>query len=210
MNTEERKRHWENIFRTKDTSQVSWYQPKPEISLEIIDKLKLAKTAKIIDAGCGDSYLPDYLLEKGFNQITLVDISEKALETVRKRLGENAKSLCFEVADITTFSTDTEFDLWHDRAVFHFLTDENDIQNYLETLYKNIKPGGYLVIGTFSVKGPNLCSGLQVRQYSREELTKTFAPYFQLIDSFTSNHFTPSGGVQNFQFGIFKRKEDGK
>ena len=206
MNTTERKRHWENIFSTKDTTKVSWYQLVPETSLRIIEKLALPKTAKIIDAGCGDSCLPDHLLEKGYTKITLVDISEKALETIKNRLGEKAKLLCFEATDVTNFSSDNKFDCWHDRAVFHFLNKANDIQNYLETVNRNIRPGGYLVVGTFSNVGPDQCSGLHVKQYSRKEMITTFSPYFETVECFTENHQTPSGGIQNFLFGIFKRK----
>ena len=206
MNTAERKRHWENIFNTKDTTKVSWYQPVPETSLMIIENLALPKSAKIIDAGCGDSCLPDHLLQQGYTNITLVDISEKALEATKKRLGENAKLLCFEAADVTTFTSNNKFDCWHDRAVFHFLNDEIDIRNYLETVNRNIRPGGYLVVGTFSDIGPDQCSGLNVKQYSRDEMVNTFSPYFETLECFTENHQTPSGGIQNFRFGIFKRK----
>lgn len=205
MNSDKRKEHWEEVFKTKDTTKVSWHQPVPVTSIKLIETLHLPKSAKIIDAGCGDSYLPDHLLEKGYNNITLVDISEKALATVKQRLGGDAKKIHFQISDVTKYKSTVKFDLWHDRAVFHFLTKEDDIQDYLNTVNNHIKPGGYLIIGTFSENGPDQCSGLHVQQYSEDSLTKTFNKYFKRIKCFTENHTTPSGGIQNFLFCLFKK-----
>lgn len=205
MNTENKRAHWEQVFQTKDTTKVSWYQSVPETSLKLIDSLNLPKASKIIDAGCGDSFLPDFLLEKGFTDITLVDISEKALDVVNSRLGKTEKIKC-QAADITCFIPDKKFDLWHDRAVFHFLNDKEDIENYVQTVSISINSGGYLIIGTFSNNGPDQCSGLHVHQYNETDLIRTFKQSFKKINCFTENHSTPSGGSQNFLFCLFQRK----
>lgn len=206
MDTTKRKAHWENVFRTKDTTKVSWYQPVPETSLRLIEKLAVPKTAKIIEVGSGDSYLGDTLLEKGFSDITLLDISEKALATIRERLAEKAGMVRFVAADITNFNENQKYDLWHDRAVLHFLTDKNDIEKYVENVSAHLVPGGYFLVGTFSENGPDKCSDLNVKQYSEKEMTATFSQNFEKIECFTENHTTPSGSSQNFLFCIFKRK----
>lgn len=203
MNSKEKKTHWEQVFMTKDTSKVSWYQSKPKTSLNLIESLNLSKSSKIIDAGCGDSYLPDFLIEKGFTNITLVDISEKALDSVKNRLKNKVEYI---TADVTSFAHSEKFDLWHDRAVFHFLNKESEIQNYMNTVTNSILSGGFLIIGTFSNNGPDQCSGLQVHQYSETELSETFSKSFEKIKCFTENHSTPSGGNQNFLFCFFQKK----
>ncbi len=205
MDTIERKVHWENIFLTKDTRKVSWFQQIPETSLDIIDSLNMPKTSKIIDAGCGDSYLPDFLLKKGYSDITLVDISEKALETSKNRLIDNNREIRFLVADITSFIPPGKYDIWHDRAVFHFLTDPNDVEKYVNTVNTFISPGGFLILGTFSDRGPDICSGLHVQQYSEENLEKKFVKLFKKVCCFYHDHQTPSGSIQNFIFCIFKK-----
>ena len=206
MNTNERKAHWENVFETKDTTKVGWYQPVPTTSLRLIEELNLANSAKIIEVGSGNSFLADTLIEKGYSEITLLDISEKALQTIKERLGEKAKTIAFFAADVTNFSTPEEFSLWHDRAVFHFLTNKEDIKKYVRIVSEKLIPGGYLILGTFSNNGPEMCSGLPVQQYSEEELTVTFSENFKKINCFTENHITPSGGSQNFLFCVFQRK----
>jgi 2-polyprenyl-3-methyl-5-hydroxy-6-metoxy-1,4-benzoquinol methylase len=205
MKPKERKAHWENVFQTKDTTKVSWHQPVPDTSIKLIDKLNLSKSAKIIEVGSGDSFLGDVLLEKGYSAITLLDISEKALQTVQERLGEKAQTIKFLAADITEFSSSETYDLWHDRAVFHFLSDVNDINKYVNIVSKKLILGGHLILGTFSNNGPDMCSDLNVQQYSEEEITKTFSQHFKKIECFTENHHTPSGGIQNFLFCIFQR-----
>ena len=205
MDTALRKEHWENVFITKDTSKVSWHQSVPETSLAVIDKLNLAKDAKIIEVGSGDSYLGDHLLVRDYKNITLLDISEKALQTIRERMGHTASEVEFLAKDITEWSAAGEFDLWHDRAVFHFLTDKSDINGYVQNAASSVVEGGYLIMGTFSDNGPDMCSGLKVQQYNEEQLTHTFFPFFKKVECFRENHTTPSGGVQNFLFCIFKR-----
>lgn len=206
MNTKDRKVHWENVFQTKDTSKVSWHQPIPTTFLRLIEELKIPKTARIIEVGSGDSFIGDHLLEKGFSEITLLDISEKALESVKDRLGKEADKISFVAADIAQFSIPDKFDLWHDRAVFHFLTSTNDVNKYIINVTESLKSGAYLILSTFSNNGPDVCSGLKVQQYSEVELRKLFSINFTEIDCFTENHTTPSGGIQNFLTCIFQRK----
>ena len=205
MKTNKRKAHWENVYQTKDVTKVNWYQPVPETSLRLIEKLNMPASSKIIDIGSGNSNLSDYLLEKGYSEITLVDISEESLENAKKRLGNKSKQIEFLTADVASFTPSKKYDLWHDRAVFHFLTDEKDTQNYVNTASESISTGGYLIIGTFSNNGPDECSGLQVQQYSEKEMTSTFNTTFRKIECFTENHKTPSGGSQNFLFCIFQK-----
>lgn len=207
MNTSDRKVHWENVFQTNDTTRVSWHQTIPTTSLGIIEELEISKTAKIIEVGSGDSFLGDCLLEKGFSEITLLDISEKALNSVRSRLKDSAEKITFISADITEFSRPNEYQLWHDRAVFHFLTSNKEISCYIQNVSESLKSGAYLVISTFSNNGPDACSGLKVKQYSEKDLTDLFAPNFINIKCFTENHNTPSGGIQNFVFCVFQRKQ---
>lgn len=205
MKISKRKIHWETVFQTKDTTKVSWYQPVPETSLRLIEKLKLPKTARIIEVGSGDSYLGDFLLEKGYSEITLLDISEKALEAIKKRLSEKAEKITFLAADVTSFSTSETYDLWHDRAVFHFLTEISDIKKYVKNVSEKLVLGGYLILGTFSKNGPDMCSGLQVQKYSEAELTGVFEKNFKKIECFCEEHQTPSSTQQNFLFCVFQR-----
>ena len=205
MEISERKIHWENVFETKDTTKVSWYQPFPETSIKLIGKLNLPKTAKIIEIGSGDSFLADFLIEKGFSEITLLDISEKALEKIRLRLSTKADNITFLANDVTEFSSAVRFDLWHDRAVFHFLTDEQEIQKYVKNVTEILVSGGYLILGTFSLNGPEICSGLKVQQYSENQLSKIFETGFKKVVCFMENHQTPSGSSQNFLFCIFQK-----
>lgn len=205
MDTIERKKHWENIFQTKNTSKVSWHQPVPQTSLRLIEKLHLPKSAKIIEVGSGDSFLGDFLLKMGYSEITLLDISEKALETIKNRLKEKAKYITFLVADVTDFPSTKKYNIWHDRAVFHFLTDKKDIDKYVNYVSEKLVPGGYLILGTFSNNGPDMCSDLNVLQYSEKEMTETFNNKFKKIECFTEDHKTPSKGNQNFLFCVFQK-----
>lgn len=205
MKTSERKIHWENVFETKDTTKVSWYQPIPETSMKMIDKLNLPKTVRIIDVGSGDSFLADFLLERGYSEITLLDISEKALDTIRIRLAAKAENIIFLANDVTDLSSAGTFDIWHDRAVFHFLTEKRDIQKYVENVSEKLVSGGYLILGTFSTNGPDMCSGLKVQQYSENKLTEIFKKGFRKIECFKENHQTPSGANQNFLFCVFQK-----
>jgi 2-polyprenyl-3-methyl-5-hydroxy-6-metoxy-1,4-benzoquinol methylase len=205
MENSDRKKHWENIYQTKQLNEVSWYQPVPETSLSLIREFDVPKTAKIIDTGGGDSFLADHLLDLGYQDITVLDISEHALERAKQRLGKKAEQVKWITADITTFKPTEKYDFWHDRAVFHFLTSEEDISGYIQTAYENISDGGVLVIGTFSEEGPKKCSGIEIRQYSENTLTQQMKGFFEKIRCITVNHTTPFDTVQNFIFCAFRK-----
>jgi len=198
------KKHWETVYETKNPDQVSWTQEKPTTSLDFIHSFGLTKTAKIIDIGGGDSKLVDYLLDEGFENITVLDISAKALEKSQQRLGDKAKNVNWVVSDITEFEPTTTFDVWHDRATFHFLTTQEQIEKYLTTARNSVN--GYLTIGTFSENGPTECSGLEIKQYSEENLTAELNKGFDKIRCVTEDHTTPFNTTQNFLFCSFKRQ----
>ncbi|WP_309613676.1 class I SAM-dependent methyltransferase [Flavobacterium sp.] len=203
----ERKEHWENVFSTKNEKEVSWYQESPKTSLDIVTKLNIPKDAKIIDIGGGDSYLIDEFLNLGYTNLYLLDISSKAIERIKNRLGAKAKNkVTFIVSDILDFHPDVTFDLWHDRASFHFLTEENQIAKYAELVASAVTKSGNLIIGTFSENGPKKCSGLDITQYDETKLKAFFERDFELLDSFTEDHRTPFGTIQNFIFCSFKKK----
>lgn len=207
MNQSFRKEHWEKIYSTKKPDEVSWTQENPATSLEFIHSFHLPKEASIIDIGAGDSKLVDRLLNEGFEDITVLDISEHALARARERLGEKADKVTWIVSDVTEFSSDKSYDVWHDRATFHFLITEEQIGQYLERARKNIKRTGYLTIGTFSDKGPKKCSGLDVKQYSEETLEAQLSDGFRKIKCVTEDHRTPFNTFQNFLFCSFRKEK---
>lgn len=201
-----KKEHWENVFSTKQETEVSWYQKQPKTSVDLIEKLNLSKEAKIIDVGGGDSYLIDNLLELGYTNLHLLDISSKAIERIKNRLGVKSENVTFIVSDILDFKPEIKFDVWHDRASFHFLTEENDIQKYSNLVANSITSNGNLIIGTFSENGPLKCSGLPISQYNELKMKAVFENDFDLIESFTEDHQTPFDTTQNFIFGTFKKR----
>jgi len=201
----DRKKHWETIYQTKQLNEVSWFQPVPETSLDFFRELEVPKNAKIIDIGGGDSFLVDHLLKLGYENITVVDISAASLQRAKKRLGEPANKVTWIVADASCFEPAEKYDFWHDRAAFHFLTDENEITSYINTAQQNIKANGILAIGTFSEQGPQKCSGIEITQYSEETLTQRFEPFFNKINCSTIDHKTPFDTVQNFVFCSFRK-----
>ncbi|WP_340073937.1 class I SAM-dependent methyltransferase [Leptobacterium sp. I13] len=200
------KEHWEAIYATKQPHEVSWTQKVPKTALAFIEKAKLPKTANIIDIGGGDSNFVDLLLQEGFENITVLDISEHALNRTKKRLGEKAKKVTWVVSDMVDFQPKTTYDFWHDRAAFHFLTTDEQIESYVSTAAQAIKKGGCLAIGTFSTEGPKKCSGLDIEQYNPEKLMRTFDKYFDKVQCITQDHLTPFGTTQNFLFCLLKRK----
>lgn len=206
MEENNRKQHWENIYQTKELTDVSWYQPIPETSLAMIEKLQLSKDAKIIDVGGGDSFLAEFLLNLGYTDITLLDISTNAIERAKERMGESAQKVNWIVSDVTQFNPTEKYDLWHDRAAFHFLRSENDIEVYLDVLQHAIAEKGQLIIGTFSEDGPLKCSGIEIKQYSEESMAKQFEADFEKIACLQVVHPTPFDTTQNFTFCSFKRK----
>jgi ubiquinone/menaquinone biosynthesis C-methylase UbiE len=201
----DRKEHWENIYKTKLSNEVSWYQPTPDTSLDFISQFNLPKQAKILDIGGGDSFLADYLLDLGYQDITVLDISEAALQRAKLRLGDRAQKVKWTVADVTAFKPPEKYDLWHDRATFHFLTEEMEISDYLNAAQKGLKPAGILIIGTFSEQGPKKCSGIEIKQYSETTMTEKLKQLFKKIKCITINHRTPFDTIQNFVFCSFRK-----
>ncbi|MDP4263691.1 MAG: class I SAM-dependent methyltransferase [Bacteroidota bacterium] len=208
MNTgnNDNKRHWENIYETKGEKELSWFQPYPDTSVEFLGLFKLPLTAHIIDIGGGDSHLVDVLLDKGYQNVWVLDISANAIERVKKRLGERAGKVHWIVSDITEFEPPVQFDFWHDRAAFHFLTSEEKINKYVSIAENAIKQNGYLVLGTFSEQGPRKCSGLEIKQYSETSMSARFEVAFKRIKCTETAHPTPFGTIQNFLFCAFQKK----
>ena len=200
-----KKQHWETVFTTKAENEVSWYQNEPKTSIQLIQACKVSKDAKIIDMGGGDSYLIDSLLDLGYTNLFLVDISAAAIERAKKRLGDKAKKVTFIVSDSLYFQSDEKFDVWHDRASFHFFTTANDIEQYKTNMITNSTKNGQLILGTFSEDGPLKCSGLSISQYSVEKMEAVFGEDFELENCFTEDHETPFDSVQNFIFCHYKK-----
>lgn len=200
------KDHWEKIYSSKDFKETSWYQKKPEAALNIIESLRLSRQARIIDVGGGDSYLVDNLLALGYENLSVLDISEVAIKKAKNRIGENAAKVDWIVSDAVNFKSSNEFDLWHDRAAFHFLTNENRINDYLNNLKASVKQGGYVILATFSEKGPEKCSGIEIEQYSAEDMEKLFEKDFEIVRLENLDHTTPWEDKQNFTFGLFRKK----
>jgi 2-polyprenyl-3-methyl-5-hydroxy-6-metoxy-1,4-benzoquinol methylase len=206
MQTETTKTHWEKIYTEKQANEVSWTQDVPETSLSFINSFNLDKSAAIIDIGGGDSKLADHLLKEGFENITVLDISEAALEKAKKRLGNMAEKVTWVVADINDYKPQQRYDVWHDRAAFHFLTTKNQIVHYLSLTEQSLSKNGYITIGTFSENGPDKCSGLPVKKYSEKSLSTQLNKYFQKIKCINEDHITPFKTKQNFLFCSFRKK----
>ncbi len=206
MENFDRKKHWETIYQTKELKDVSWYQPTPVSSMEFIQQLDLPKHAAIIDVGGGDGFLVDNVLEQGYTNITVLDISEAALNRAKQRLGNKAEKVKWIVADIADFSPSEKYDLWHDRAAFHFLTNENEIENYTKALNLALNENGFLVIGTFSEQGPKKCSAIEIRQYTESMMSNVFSKNFKKLNCITVDHHTPFDTKQNFLFCSFQKR----
>ncbi len=200
------KQHWENVFATKQETEVSWFQQYPKTSVELLELFDLPLSANIIDVGGGDSHFVDALLQKGFQNIYILDISANAIERAKQRLGEKAKRVNWIVSDIIDFKTEITFDFWHDRAAFHFQTLPENIDRYVNIATQAIKQNGYLILGTFSEEGPQKCSGLTITQYSETSISVKFEKDFQRIKCITENHTTPFNTVQNFLFCSFQKR----
>ncbi|MBD3748606.1 MAG: class I SAM-dependent methyltransferase [Sphingobacteriales bacterium] len=200
--------HWEKIYSTKQPNEVSWTQEVPKTSLDFVHNANLDKSANIIDIGGGDSKLVDYLLDEGYENVSVLDISEQALNRAKQRLGDKATKVNWIVSDITEFAPTTSYDFWHDRATFHFLTTEPQIVRYLSTARQAVKENGTVTIGTFSDCGPKKCSGLDIKQYSEETLIAKLQNGFEEIKCLTEDHTTPFNTTQNFLFCSFKRHDN--
>ncbi|HQR93926.1 MAG: SAM-dependent methyltransferase [Sphingobacteriia bacterium 39-39-8] len=203
----DKKAHWDKIYQTKSLNEVSWFQPKPETSLHFFNEFNVDTTASIIDIGGGDSLLVDHLLDLGYQHITVLDISATALERAKIRLGNRASLVKWIVADAATFVSEEQYDFWHDRAAFHFLTSEQEIEHYLHTVQQSIKPSGILVMGTFSEQGPTKCSGIEIKQYSEKSMSVLLTDFFEKIKCITVDHRTPFETIQQFIFCSFRKPQ---
>jgi len=202
------KEHWEEIYKSRSSDKVSWFAPHLNLSLELILNSTTSKDSKIIDVGGGASTLADDLINKGYENITILDISGDALKVSRKRLGVLSNSATWLEGNITEIKLPGQFyDLWHDRAVFHFLTSSQDRKKYVRNLNVSLKPKGTVIIATFSLKGPEKCSGLDVIRYDPETLQAELGKNYRLIKSKEEPHQTPSGTNQEFIYCMFKREE---
>ena len=197
------KKHWENIYQKKEIDGVSWYQKVPIESLQLIKKYSISNSDKIIDIGCGKSFLVDNLLELNYTDISLVDISSNALKEVKDRLQN--KSLNFIETDILNFNSNDKYDIWHDRAVFHFITNPEGIEKYISLCNKYINNQGILIIGTFAEDGPLKCSGLEIKRYSVDQISGLFKETFELVESFKMLHKTPFDTEQSFSFCVLRK-----
>lgn len=198
------KKHWETIYQTKQPNEVSWTEEKPTVSLDLIHSLNASKSAKIIDIGGGDSKLADYLLAEGYTDISVLDISEAAIDRAKKRLGNKAKQITWIVQDVLDFKPKEQYTIWHDRAAFHFQTEEKTINSYLNLVSNAVS--GNVIVGTFSTDGPTKCSGLDVKQYDEKGMKSRFeSKAFKNILCKRENHMTPMGAIQNFVFCLFKK-----
>lgn len=202
----DRKNYWEGIYDLKKLTEVGWYQARPELSLQYIEEAGLAKEAKIIDVGGGDSLLVDHLIELGYSNLTVLDVSNKAIERAKLRLGLKADLVKWICSDVTHFIPPEAYDLWHDRACFHFLTINKEIETYCWKVSQGLKTEGVFVLGTFSKTGPQKCSGLEIHQYDEQDLKHLFSDEFALIHCTESVHLTPALSKQNYVFCSFKKK----
>ena len=200
------KEHWENIYATKGMQEVSWFQKVPTTSLELIKKFAKNKQDAIIDIGGGDGFLVDNLIALGYTDITVLDISKNAIDRAKERLGKLSKKVKWIVADITKFAPKQEYVIWHDRAVFHFLTHLDDKENYRKLV--NTAVSGYFILATFSDQGPNKCSGLEICNYTKQDMQAFFSFNFRMTSSFKYNHLTPFGTYQNFIFSVFNKMNE--
>lgn len=201
----DRKAHWESVYSKKGSTEVSWYQQHPEYSLGLIKATGVDISAHIIDIGGGASTLIDFMLEEGYQNLSVLDISRSAIEQAKKRLGDSADKVKWIEHDITEFLTDEKYDVWHDRAVFHFLTDTLDRASYVHTMSRALKPGAHAIIATFDLNGPEKCSGLDVQRYNPDSMMAVLGDQFEFVDTISEEHVTPGGAKQNFVYCRFKR-----
>ncbi len=199
----DRKSHWQKIYQDTSALDVSWYQQMPALSLKLIRNTQIGSDAPIIDVGGGASVLVDCLHKEGFSKLAVLDISTNALASAKQRLGDAAKFMEWFEADITAFTAPHPFSLWHDRAVFHFLTDPADRQRYVTAMKNALPPGGHVIIAAFAIGGPKKCSGLEIVQYDTKKLCAELGPNFVLQEQMEEIHITPAGGEQKFAYFRF-------
>ena len=198
--SESRKLHWEHVYSSKDPTEVSWYQGTPQLSLQMIAATGVETGGAIIDVGGGASTLVDNLLDSGYSDVTVLDIASAALDRSRARLGDAARNATWIEQDILHFEPNRSFKLWHDRAVFHFLTEKSQQRHYADLLQKAVEPGGHVILATFGPDGPERCSGLPVQRYSTEELSGLLEPAFELQAQDLEEHKTPGGSAQQLLY----------
>ncbi len=201
----ERAAHWEKVYSTKGEAEVSWFQDRPEPSLELITLVGAGADTAIVDIGGGASRLVDALLQKGIRNVTVLDLSAEALKVARSRLGPAAESVRWIVGDATEWEPPEDYDIWHDRAAFHFLTEDAQRRAYLDRLSRSVRIGGHVIMGTFALDGPERCSGLPVERHSAETLAALLGDGFMLVDHRRHDHATPWGTTQAFQYSTFRR-----
>ncbi len=200
MSSTDRKSHWDKVYGEKQPAEVSWFQARPAISLEMIENAQLAPDDPIIDVGGGASSLVDELLAAGYADLTVLDVSGAALQASQHRLGDKATSIHWVESDVTQFVVEGPFALWHDRAVFHFLTDPADRRAYVAALKMALRPGGHLIIASFAIGGPEKCSGLPIVQYDADKLMAELGPDFRLVEQREETHITPAQHTQAFAY----------
>ena len=201
-----RKAHWERVYTTQAVDDVGWYQPRPTASLRLLESAGVSPEAGIIDVGAGASTLVDELVERGYRDLTALDVSRAGLQHVRERLGEQGEQVQWLEADVTTFRPERRWDLWHDRAALHFLTDPSDRKGYVRALEEGVAPGGHAIVATFSLEGPRRCSGLEVVRYDPAALSGELGAAFELREARGEDHRTPTGVVQPFIYCLFQRR----
>jgi SAM-dependent methyltransferase len=208
MNDVSRQHHWEKVYTTKGEIEVSWFQETPGLSLELIELVGAKPSSAIIDIGGGASRLVDHLIARGYEDVTVLDLSAAALASARSRMGDRADRVNWIAADVTIWQPSRTYDVWHDRAAFHFLTEPNDQAAYVARLRRALPVGGHAIIATFAPDGPERCSGLPVSRYDANALAATLGEGFELIDTRRHDHTTPWGAAQKFQFSTFRRAAD--
>lgn len=201
----DRTQHWESVYQSKNSTEVSWFEADPKQSLGLILHVAGEARGRVLDVGGGQSFLVDRLLDVGFKQVSVVDISPTAIEATKARLGERAAQVEWIVADITQRDGFGEFDIWHDRAVFHFIVDPDDRKHYVDLLKRTLPYGGHFIVGTFAIGGPEKCSGLPICQYDAATMQAELGPSFEPVECSEYLHTTPTGKLQQFFFGVYKR-----
>jgi SAM-dependent methyltransferase len=205
-NVMERRTHWDRVYTTKSEREVSWFEALPEVSLQMLDAAGMTAESCVLDVGGGDSHLVDALTARGLDCLAVLDVSGAALDRARARLGPGARVPVWIEADVTAEWSLLPMDIWHDRAVFHFLTASEDRRRYKRHLLQTLKPGGAAIMATFAPDGPKTCSGLPVQRYSPEALADELGPAFELLEARSHVHATPRGGTQSFQYSRLQRR----
>ena len=205
MNSQSRKDHWQSVYENNTPTAVSWFQKEPTLSLHIIKNTGIAHNKPIIDIGGGASLLVDRLQDRGYSNLSVLDISSKSLKHARQRLGKRSETIEWLTTDVSEFIPPQQYFLWHDRAVFHFLTNKSDRKKYIKTLEKSVHPKGHIIIATFAIGGPTKCSGLDIVQYDEASLLVEFEDKYQLVSHTSETHVTPGGGKQQFSYFRLKK-----